>query len=82
LFHFCGLRFGVYYTQITTKKVKLPVSHSPISKETVFRIIHFILAHAETIIKRFSTGVMYLLCCMFLLQYCKATTTVNLCTGL
>ena len=58
------------------KKVKPPVSHAPISNETVFRIIHFILAYAEIIIKRFSKGVIYLLCCMFLLQYCKATTTV------
>jgi len=49
------------------KKVKPPVSHAPISKETVFRIIHFILAYAETIIKRFSKGIIYLLCCMFLL---------------
>jgi len=36
------------------KKMKPPVSHAPISKETVFRKIHFILAYAETIIKRFS----------------------------
>jgi len=46
------------------KKVKPPVSHVPISKETVFRKIHFILAYAETIIKRFSKGVIYLLCCI------------------
>jgi len=39
------------------KKVKPPVSHAPISKETVFRKIHFILAYAETI--RFSKGVIY-----------------------
>jgi len=89
------------------KKVKTPVSHAPISKETVFRKIHFILAYAETINKRFSNGVIYLLCCictplvfcivksfsqidytpktsyvLFLLQYCKATTTVNQCIGL
>jgi len=24
LFHFCGLRFGVYYAQITTKQWSLP----------------------------------------------------------
>jgi len=41
------------------KKVKRPVSHAPISKETVFRKIHFILAYAESIIKRFSKGVIY-----------------------
>jgi len=41
------------------KKVKPPVSHAPISKETVFRKIHFILVYAETIIKRFSKGVIY-----------------------
>jgi len=35
------------------KKVKPPVSHAPILKEIVFRKIHFILAYAETIIKRF-----------------------------
>jgi len=45
------------------KKVKPPVSHAPISKETVFRKIHFILAYAETIIKCFS-GVICLLCCI------------------
>jgi len=44
------------------KKVKPPVSHAPISKETVFRKIHFILAYAETI-KLFSKWVIYLLCC-------------------
>jgi len=93
------------------KKWSLPVSHAPISKETVFRKIYFILAYAETIIKRFSKGVIYrpvlhlhaiayllsvryceitladrLQCKssydLFLLQYCKATTTVNPCTGL
>ena len=31
------------------KKMKPPVSHAPISKEKVFRKIHFILAYAETI---------------------------------
>jgi len=41
------------------KKGKPPVSHAPISKETVFRKIHFIVAYAETIIKRFSKGVIY-----------------------
>ena len=41
------------------KKVKPPVSHAAISKETVFRKIHFILAYAETIIKRFWKGVIY-----------------------
>jgi len=41
------------------KKVKPPVSHPPISKETVFRKIHFIVAYAETIIKRFWKGVIY-----------------------
>jgi len=35
------------------KKVKPPLCHAPISKETVFRKIHFILAYAETIIKTF-----------------------------
>jgi len=46
------------------KKVKPPVSHAAISKETLLRKIHFILAYAETIIKRFSQGVIYLLCCI------------------
>jgi len=41
------------------KKVKPPVSHEPISKETVFRKIDFIGAYAEIIIKRFSKGVIY-----------------------
>jgi len=41
------------------KKVKPPVSNAPISKERVFRKIHFILACAETTIKRFSKGVIY-----------------------
>jgi len=41
------------------KKVKPPVSHTLISKETVFRKIHFILAYSETIIKRFSKGVIH-----------------------
>ena len=41
------------------KKVKPPVSHAPISKETVCRKIHFILAYAETNIKRFPKGVIY-----------------------
>jgi len=90
------------------KKVKPPVNHAPISKETVFRKIPSILAHAETISKHFSKGDIYLLCCicmpylfsvryceivladrlyckkfyvLLLLQYCKATTTVNPCTG-
>jgi len=64
------------------KNVNPPVNYAPISKETVFRKIDFIVAYAEIIIKRFSKGVIYLLCCMFLLQYCKAATTVNPCTGL
>ena len=38
------------------KKVKPPVSHVPISKKTVFRKNHFILAYAETINKRLSKG--------------------------
>jgi len=46
------------------KKEKTPVSHAPFSKETVFRKIHFILVYAETINKRFSNGVIYLLCCI------------------
>ena len=41
------------------KKVKPPVSHAPIAMETVFRKILFYLAYAETIIKRFSKGVIY-----------------------
>jgi len=41
------------------KKVKPLISHAPISKETVFRKIHFIVAYAETIIKRFSKEVFY-----------------------
>jgi len=41
------------------KKVKPSVSHTPISKETVFRKIDFIVAYAETIIKRFSKGLIY-----------------------
>jgi len=39
------------------KKVKPPVSHAPIWKETVFRKINFILAYAETINKRLSKWV-------------------------
>jgi len=39
--------------------VKPPVSHEPISKETVFRKIDFIVAYAGIIIKRFSKGVIY-----------------------
>jgi len=35
------------------KKVKPPVSHAPISKETVFRKIHFILAYAETALESY-----------------------------
>ena len=46
------------------KKVKAHVSHASTSKETVFRKIHFISAYAETIIKRFSKGVIYFLCCI------------------
>ena len=58
------------------KKVKPPVSHASTSKETVFRKIHFILAYAETIIKCFSKGVIYLLCCictpyLFSVWYCE-----------
>jgi len=41
------------------KKVKPPVGQAPISKETVFRKIDFIVAYAEIIIKRFSKGVIY-----------------------
>jgi len=41
------------------KKVKPGVSHAPISKETVFRKIDFIVAYAEIIIERFSKGVIY-----------------------
>ena len=41
------------------KNVKPPVSHAPMSKETVFRKIDFIVAYAEIIIKRFSKGVIY-----------------------
>jgi len=40
--------------------MKPPVSHVPITKETVFRKkFYFIFAYAETIIKRFSKGVIY-----------------------
>jgi len=39
--------------------VKPPVSHAPISKENVYRKIHFILAYAEAIIKRFTKEVIY-----------------------
>jgi len=48
--------FVVYGTVRTdhNKKVKPPVSHAPIPKETVFRKIDFIVAYAEIIIKRFS----------------------------
>ena len=41
------------------KKVKPLVSHAPISKETIFRKIHFIVAYAEIITERFSKGVIY-----------------------
>ena len=41
------------------KKVKPPLSHAPISKQTVFRKIYFIFAYAENTIKRFSKGVVY-----------------------
>ena len=56
------LRSTVRYLLRTDRnqKVKPPVSHVPISKETVFRKIHLILAYAETIIKRFSKGVIYI----------------------
>ena len=49
----CLLRTG------HNKKVKPPVSHAPISKETIFRKIDFIVAYAEIIIKRVSKGVIY-----------------------
>jgi len=49
----------VFTTHRSQQKVKPPVSHAPISKETVFRKIYFIFAYAETIIKRFSKGVIY-----------------------
>jgi len=58
LFHFCGLRFGVYYAQITTKSEASRKSRADL-EETVFRKIYFIFAYAETIIKRFSKGVIY-----------------------
>jgi len=89
------------------KKVKPPVSHAPISKEKVFRKIHFILAYAETIKTFLKTSYLppvlhlhaiFVFCIvksflqidyiaksvyvLFLLQYCKVTTTVNPCTGL
>jgi len=48
---------------IHNKEVKPLVTHAPISKETVFRKIHFILAYAETIIKCLSKGVIHLLSC-------------------
>jgi len=55
---FIFLVYGsVFATHRSQQKVKPPVSHAPISKETVFRKIYFILAYAETIIKRFSKGV-------------------------
>jgi len=44
---------------VHNKKLKPPVSHAPISKETVFRKIHFIFAYAETIIKRLPKGAIY-----------------------
>jgi len=50
----------------------------PISKETVFRKIHFILAYAETIIKCFSKGVIYrpvlhlhAIAYLFSVRYCE-----------
>jgi len=68
----------VFATHTSQQKVKPPVSHAPISKETDFRKIHFILAYAETIIKRFSKGVIYRpvlhLCArayLFLVWYCE-----------
>jgi len=63
------------------KKVKPPESHAPISKETVCRKVHFILAYAETIIKRFSKGVIYLLCCictLYLFLYCEIVLAIRL----
>ena len=61
------------------KKVKPPVGHSPISKETVFRKIHFIFAYAETIIKPLNVSQKELftaLCCictpyLFSVRYCQ-----------
>ena len=57
---FIFLVYGsVFTTHRSQQKVKPSVSYAPISKETVFRKIHFILAYAETIIKRFSNEVIY-----------------------
>ena len=76
LFHFLWSTVRCLLRTDHNKKVKPPVSHAPISKETVFTKIDFIAAYAETIIKRFSKGVIYLLCCictpyLFSVRYCE-----------
>jgi len=58
LFHFFGLRIAVYYAQISTKSQASRKSRADL-EVTVFRKIYFIFAYAETIIKRFSEGVIY-----------------------
>jgi len=50
---------SVFTTYRSQQKSEALISHSPISKETIFRKINFILAYAETIIKCFSKGVIY-----------------------
>ena len=61
---------SVFTTHRSQQNVKPPVSHSPISKETVFRKIYFIFAYAETIIKRFSKGVSVAFARHSLLVFC------------
>ena len=57
------LQYGINYSHWKILDLVLDFSYiyflTQISKETVFRKIHFIVAYAETIIKRFLKGVIY-----------------------
>jgi len=81
-----GLRIGVYYAQITTKSEASRKSRADL-EETVFRIIYFIFAYAETIIKCFSKGViyrpvlhLYAIAYLFSVRYCEIVLADRLTT--